>query len=161
MGQEKPALDEGLKTRFKIRWATISDAGGIALLCGQLGYPSSPEEVRLRMKSILTENEQAVFVAVQGRIELVGWVQVSLLRLVVLSPMAEVVGLIVKEGLRSQGIGLALLDRAETWAQERGLSMMMVHSNVIRERAHQFYTKTGYKLIKSQHVLMKKLSQPL
>jgi GNAT superfamily N-acetyltransferase len=50
-----------------------------------------------------------------------------------------------------------LVERGEQWARERGLAVIGVRSNVIRERAHVFYVRLGYTVTKSQKVFRKTL----
>jgi len=61
------------------------------------------------------------------------------------------------EGHRSAGAGKLLLDEAERWAREHGCSAVNLRSNVIRERAHQFYLRNGYEHYKTQKAFRKKL----
>ena len=46
---------------------------------------------------------------------------------------------------------------AEDWARKRGCKGMSVRSNVIRERAHQFYLRNGYEHFKTQKSFRKPL----
>ena len=46
---------------------------------------------------------------------------------------------------------------AEAWARERGCLAVRVRSNVVRERAHAFYRREGFREIKTQQVLEKEL----
>jgi GNAT superfamily N-acetyltransferase len=74
-----------------------------------------------------------------------------------MSPTAEIAGLVVDEASRGDGMGEALVHRAEAWARERGVAVMRVRSNVIRERAHRFYDRLGYERVKRQVVFKKRL----
>ena len=55
------------------------------------------------------------------------------------------------------GIGSRLVDAAERWAIRRGLARMRVRSNTVRERAHRFYARLGYVVVKTQSALDKTL----
>jgi GNAT superfamily N-acetyltransferase len=57
----------------------------------------------------------------------------------------------------AQGTGARLLEAAETWALESGVSLIRVSSNVGRERAHAFYMREGYGIIKTSHQFSKRL----
>jgi GNAT superfamily N-acetyltransferase len=50
-----------------------------------------------------------------------------------------------------------LLQEAEKWAKRTGCQGMSVRSNVIRERAHQFYEKHGYEHYKTQKAFRKEV----
>ena len=69
----------------------------------------------------------------------------------------ERLGVIVEEEARSCGIGTQLLGAAEDWARRHGCAKLRVHSNVVRERAHDFYQRHGYTTIKAQYNLHKRL----
>jgi GNAT superfamily N-acetyltransferase len=63
----------------------------------------------------------------------------------------------VDEKRRSAGTGRKLLQVAERWAAERGCKSVSVRSNVIRERAHEFYLRNGYEHFKTQKAFRKPL----
>jgi len=140
----------------KIRPARPGDIPRIAALSGELGYPTSVEEMKLRFVQIKPANAHAVFVA-QFKKEVIGWIHVSVTPLLEVARRAEVNGLIVAEGYRSSGAGAKLLDAAEHWARKKKCTGMSVRSNVIRERAHAFYERQGYVLVKTQKAFRKPL----
>ena len=82
--------------------------------------------------------------------EVIGWLHVSLEPLLEVELRAEVNGLVVADEERSRGAGALLLQAAEEWARRRGCKNMSVRSNVVRERAHQFYLRNGYEHYKTQ-----------
>ncbi len=145
--------DKGLK----IRRAKSADAPRIAALSGQLGYPATAAQMRERMRGIAPASQHAVFVAESARDGVIGWVHVSRQPLLEVELRAEVNGLVVAEGQRSLGAGARLLAAAEDWARKHGCKGMSVRSNVIRERAHQFYERHGYEHYKTQKSFRKLL----
>ena len=140
----------------EIREAQPQDYARIAELAGQLSYPSSPNEIAGRLAGMKRSNENAVFVALLGG-ELVGWLAVFVYRVVEANARAEISGFVVDERYRSQQIGLHLLGRAEGWAREKGCRAIGLRSNVIRDRAHAFYERHGYKHTKTQKSFCKDL----
>jgi GNAT superfamily N-acetyltransferase len=140
-----------------VRLAQGSDSDRIADLAGQLGYPSTGEEVRKRLSEMRDANQYAVFVAELSGGEIAGWIGVHVFRAVELDTAAEINGLIVDEAVRCYGIGKTLLDAAEGWSRSVGCSVISVRSNVIRERAHRFYTANCYQHVKTQKEFHKKL----
>jgi GNAT superfamily N-acetyltransferase len=88
---------------------------------------------------------------------LLGWIHVSINRLVESDPDAEIRGLVVDEAARSGGLGRRLVEEAEAWALERGHGWISVRSNVIRDRTHRFYERLGYRRTKTQHKFRKQL----
>ncbi len=150
--------DEGAGTAagFGIRPAGEADAGRVATLSGQLGYPASEEDVLHRLRAIGQRPDHAVFVAEAGG-RVVGWVHVYTVATVESPAHAEVGGLVVDEAHRGRGIGRALMERAEAWARDAGLSAVRLRSNVIRAEAHAFYERIGYAPVKTQRVFAKVL----
>ncbi len=139
------------------RPAEETDAAPIALLCGQLGYPSREEEVLRRLRLILRDADHAVLVAQVSDGRVVGWIHVFGARLVEHDPRAEIGGMVVEERFRGRGVGQLLVREAERWARERGHGTITVRSNVVRAQAHRFYEKLGYVTVKTQQVFRKPL----
>ncbi len=150
------ASDSAGEFTVDIREARPQDYARIAELAGQLGYPSSPDEIANRLDGMQHSGDHAVFVAQLGG-EIAGWLGVLVYRVVEADARAEISGLVVDERYRSQGIGPHLLARAERWAREKGCRAIGLRSNIIRQRAHAFYERHGYKHIKTQKAFRKDL----
>jgi GNAT superfamily N-acetyltransferase len=129
----------------------------IARLAGQLGYESTVEQIRLRLESMKDAQQHAIYVAENQSGSAVGWIGVCLFRAVEMDCCANISGLVVDYNLRSQGIGEMLLDAAERWARSLGCEVIIVASNVKRERAHSFYRRKGYAEAKTQYAFFKNL----
>jgi GNAT superfamily N-acetyltransferase len=142
---------------IKIRRAKSSDAARIAELSGQLGYPAKPSEIAQRLRRIQPASQHAVLVAESPEQKAIGWLHVSVSPLLEVQLRAEVNALVVDDDERSRGTGALLLCAAEQWARSRGCKNMSVRSNVIRERAHQFYLSHGYEHYKTQKGFRKPL----
>jgi GNAT superfamily N-acetyltransferase len=142
---------------MKIRKARQSDAARIAELSGQLGYPTTKAQMAARVKSALRMKNGGCFVAENKTHGVIGWVHVSITPLLEVERRAEINGLVVAEQARSQGAGAKLLQAAEQWAQKMRCAGMSVRSNVLRERAHNFYLRQGYEHYKTQKAFRKTL----
>lgn len=129
----------------------------MAELARQLGYESSADEIAGRMAQMSGSPEHAVFVAESADGKILGWIGLCILRMVEADARVEVSGLVVDERVRSQGIGRLLLGRGEQWAREKGCRQIGLRTNVIRERAHAFYERQGYKHTKTQRTYRKDL----
>lgn len=140
------------------RLMRAEDAPRVAELAGELGYPSTAEQILARKAVLDQAGRSVVYVAEGEGGKVVGWIIVSEICSMELDPHAEVKGLVVAEGTRSRGIGAALMVAGEAWARGRGLREMVLRSNVIRERAHAFYRKIGYEEQKRQVKLRRRLS---
>lgn len=140
-----------------IRPATLADSDRIAVLSGQLGYPTAAEQTRERLDIILGDPDQAVLVAEQGG-EVAGWLHVFIRQTLDAERQAEIAGLIVDDRFRGATLGRQLVARAEAWALGRGVGGMRVRSRVTRERAHKFYLGLGFETVKDQRVFQKRLA---
>jgi GNAT superfamily N-acetyltransferase len=140
-----------------VRLARAGDAERIAVLCQQLGYPASQEQVQRRLHQIQQDESHAVYVAEQPDGHVVGWVHVLVRQLVVADPQAEIGGLVVDEGYHRRGVGRLLMEQAERWAHEKGCWAVHLRSNIVRKGAHAFYERIGYSNVKTSQVFRKVL----
>jgi GNAT superfamily N-acetyltransferase len=143
--------------KLMVRRARKVDVKALAELAGKLGYPTTRAQMSARLRGLKPAALHAVFVAELPGSGVVGWVHVSVSRLLEADLRAEVNGLVIGEGQRGNGAGARLLAAAEQWASKRGCHGMSVRSNVIRERAHKFYERHGYQHYKTQKAFRKAL----
>ena len=142
---------------IEIRAPLKEDFEAVAHLAGELGYPSTPAEIQERLAAVAGDPHYATFVAADRDGNVLGWIQLSEVRPLAFGPRAEITGLVVAASKRGAGVGRLLVERGENWARERELTAIGLHSNVIRERAHEFYLRLGYRVTKSQKVFRKDL----
>jgi ribosomal protein S18 acetylase RimI-like enzyme len=142
---------------IEVRSAEERDISALARLAGELGYPSTPEQIRERLAKIMAAPHQATFVAVINGDTVIGWIHLSEARSLDTEPRAEITGLVVDSNFRSGGAGRLLVERGEEWTRQRGLAAIGVRSNIIRERAHSFYERLGYAVTKTQKVFRKSI----
>jgi GNAT superfamily N-acetyltransferase len=138
-----------------IRPATIGDAEKLVPLFAQLGYPTGASLIEARLREL--DANSSVLVAARES-ALLGFVGVAMQPDFIVGKCAIVLGLVVADGARNRGIGAELLRAAEAWAAQSGARTIVVRSNVIREDAHRFYEREGYRRLKSQHVYEKPLN---
>lgn len=141
-----------------VRQMRPEDAGAVAQLVTQLGYPSTEDEIRRRYDLIKDRWDARLLIAQHAGSSIVGWVHVQALYLLESDPRAEIFGLVVAETARGTGVGRRLIEAAEEWALLRGLSVMGLRSNYLRTEAHGFYEHLGYKVIKTQNAFRKNLT---
>jgi predicted N-acetyltransferase YhbS len=91
--------------------------------------------------------------------ELIGWIEVSIVRHLQSTPFALIGGLVVKDGFRGERVGLRLCQHAESWSWNRGVSILRVTSRSTRPDAHRFYLRNGYLATKISHVFEKSRPQ--
>ena len=134
-----------------VREASERDAGAIALLAGELGYPATEIEMHERLGIVREDPDGDVFVAeAQGCVA--GWVEVAERHNLAGGWWVEIMGLVVSEADRGCVAGRALVERARQWAADRGHEKLRVRTNQLRAPAHAFYERLGFTLTKSQRV---------
>jgi GNAT superfamily N-acetyltransferase len=140
-----------------LRHARLEDSARIAELCGQLGYPSTREQIERRLHEVVAHDGNAVAVAETSSGELAAVLDIFVVWGITSDMHAELAAFVVDERFRSQGVGRLLLAYAEDWAREKGCKEIALRSNVIRDRAHGFYENLGYRHIKTQKAFRKHL----
>ena len=139
-----------------IRDATLSDSAEIAALTTQLGYPTDADAITGRLAKIAGQREQLVLVAVLEN-TVAGWLQAHACEVIESGFRAEILGLVVGQSCRRQGVGRRLVERAEQWAIEIGAETLVVRSNTKRVESHSFYPALGFQASKTQAVYRKRL----
>lgn len=129
-----------------VRDARASDAAALAQLCAQLGYPAEKTEAMPpRLARMTADDKTRVFVAEAGG-TVVGVATVHVrLTLNHEHPLAQLTLLVVDETRRGQGVGRALVDRVEQFAQEWDCRRIVVTTALQRAGAHAFYDRIGYR----------------
>ena len=138
-------LDGDSTVFVSIRDAEEADAGVIAELISQLGYPTLEFEMIERLARVRVDPQYRTLVAEVGTV-VVGVAGVGL------APFYEHNGtycrllvLAVDDKHRRHGVGQQLVQAAEDWAAGRGAAAMVVNSSHHRHDAHRFYERAGYK----------------
>jgi GNAT superfamily N-acetyltransferase len=149
------------KHSITVRFAQRNDAERIAVLCHELGYPNSHEEVEQRIQQILKNNQHVVYVALLKSGDVIGWIHGHLCELVITSPQVMILGLIIARNYRGRGIGRRLMQQIEQWSLDKNCCHILVRSNVIRKEAHRFYESIGYTNVKQSQVFSKTLLSQL
>ena len=134
-----------------VRPATQIDAAALVPLLEQLGYPTAQTAIETRLKAL---DPRATVIVAEEEAKVLGFIAVSV-RPDFVEERAVVEGLVVEHNARNRGIGAELLRAAEAWAAAAGATAMLVRSNVVRDDAHRFYEREGYRRRKSQHIFEK------
>lgn len=114
----------------------------------------SEEKVKEKIALIIRETKDKIFVFELNN-EVVGYIHGSPFELLFADPLINVLGFVVKERYRNQGIGNKLMDCLEHWARKEGYSGIKLLSHPSRERAHRIYLKRGYQFTKDQKNFIK------
>jgi GNAT superfamily N-acetyltransferase len=143
-----------------IRRLSVDDAEAAAELSSQLGYPSSPGDLRKRIEELSHTTDRVAFAAVvegqdgQGG-QIVGWIDAAMERHLQSPASAVIGGLVVREAMRGQGVGRRLCIEVEEWARSQSVPLVRVRSQIKREDAHRFYLRDGYRKVKTSFVFEK------
>ena len=137
-----------------IRPAQRTDSAKLANLCTQLGYLTNESEVEQRLSEM--GPERCIWLALDSTTGATfGFIETVLVSHILSLKTLEIGALVVDESARCQGIGQALVRWAEDYAKSTGISKIRVRSNVTRERAHRFYERLGYEVVKTSRVFEK------
>jgi GNAT superfamily N-acetyltransferase len=140
-----------------IRAPQLNDLPRLSQLSSQLGYPVSEADLGRRLTHLLSRPDHHIVLAETDANLVVGWIHAAEQWVLESEPACEILGLVVDQSCRRQGIGRMLVAAVESWAATRGLTTIKVRSNVVRAESHPFYQRLGYTRIKSQHVYRKSL----
>jgi GNAT superfamily N-acetyltransferase len=137
-----------------IRRLTVEDAEAAAELCSQLGYPTSPGDLRERIEEMSRAADRVAFAAVVDG-QIVGWIDAAMERHLQSPASAVIGGLVVREDMRGMGVGKRLCLEVEEWARSKSVPLVRVRSQIKREDAHRFYLRDGYRKVKTSFVFEK------
>ncbi|HEX4020911.1 MAG TPA: GNAT family N-acetyltransferase [Acidobacteriaceae bacterium] len=140
-----------------LRLPKPEDYEKMAELAGQLGYPCTADQIRVRLDAMQGSSEHVVYVAALSDGQVAGWIGAFVFRSVELSQRTEISGLVVDQKFRSLGIGKHLVAAVEQWSRSHGCDAISVHCNVTRSDAHRFYRKNDYERVKTQELFHKHL----
>lgn len=126
-----------------IRPATSSDAGAIARLLAQLGYPTKSADVPERLERLMVD-DRAVILLAERDTQVVGLATVHILSVMNRQgDVAWLTALVVDEPARGTGVGRALVEAVEQFARQSGCERLAVTTQEHRTGAHRFYLRVG------------------
>jgi predicted N-acetyltransferase YhbS len=134
-----------------IRPIKESDAAAVKLLSLQLGYQLSNEETIENIKEVLSNKDQAAFVACKEEL-IIGWIHIFRTVRLESKSFIEIGGLVIDENYRKKGVGKLLVNAASELAREKHVGKIRARCNKKRIEAHQFYRALGFAESKEQKV---------
>jgi ribosomal protein S18 acetylase RimI-like enzyme len=142
---------------FIIRDAKLTDAPALAALMGELGYETTPAEMRRRLKAILCDvNYRTLLAEVNGKVcGMIGTLTHASYEHN--DPSGRILALVTLTSARRRGIGRALIVSAEKDFAQKGIKRVALNTRLAREDAHKFYESLGYERNGSRFV--KQLSE--
>ena len=129
---------------LRVRAALPADAGAVAPLLAELGYPIAAAQVRSNLERLGRGGADRVLVAVRDGAPL-GVLALHVIPLLHdARDVAWITALVVTERARGAGVGQALVAAAEEAARALGCVRIAVTSAERRADAHAFYARLGY-----------------
>jgi GNAT superfamily N-acetyltransferase len=126
-----------------LRPATADDAGSIAGLFTDEGYPAGPSDIRTRLARFDSSTSRVVIAEHDGSI--LGFIAVHALpRFEHDDWIIRVLALVVDAGARERGVGRALMAEAERIGREVGATFVEVTAGHHRPEARHLYESLGY-----------------
>jgi len=150
------APSERNSSLLSIRRLTTDDAEAAAELCSQLGYPSSPDDLRKRIDERSRSTDSVALAAIMDG-QIVGWIDAFIEQHLQSAPSVVIGGLVVRDSTRGLGIGKRLCLEIEEWGRSKSIPLLRVRSQIVREDAHRFYLREGYRKVKTSLVFEKPL----
>jgi len=142
-----------MKNGLVVRIATVEDAPQLSRLNEAFnGVQEAPERLAARLADP-RRVETPIIAEIGGRA--VGFACLRLAPCLCYDPVyAELTEMFVVEAYRRQGVGRALIERAEQLAEENGAAEIVLATGFKNVRGQAFYRATGY----TNHALMMKKS---
>ncbi|MEV5029555.1 GNAT family N-acetyltransferase [Paenibacillus sp. LPE1-1-1.1] len=141
-----------------IREIRVTDCHDIYLLNQDFNpnlYLFSEEKVKEKIENIIKKTKDIIFVYEQNN-EVIGYIHGSPYELLFSDSLVNVLGFVVKEKYRDQGVGSMLIERLEQWGKNSGFSGIKLLSHPSRIHAHRFYERHEYMFTKDQKNFIKK-----
>jgi len=126
-----------------IRDAEARDAGAVAALLGQLGYPAGAAAIEGRLERLRIVGDRVVVAELDGAVVGLAQLHVSP-ALEHERPTAKLAVLIVDESRRGEGIGRALVEAMDAEARARRCELLFLTTAARREETHEFYRRVGF-----------------
>lgn len=142
---------------INVREIRTADYNDIYLLNKEFNpklYLFSAEKVKERIDIILRNTKDIIFVSEQ-KDEVIGYIHGSPYELLFSDSLINILGFVVKEKYRNNGVGSMLIEHLESWAKNKGFSGIKLLTHPLRITTHRFYEQHGYIHTKDQKNYMK------
>jgi GNAT superfamily N-acetyltransferase len=131
---------------MRIRPVRHDDVPRLAILLGQLGYPTTEQDVRDRLAYWTDDPASTLLAVADDSDSLMGVAALHITPILeITGKFGRLVALVVDDTTRSQGVGSMLIAAVEESARAAGCLFMEVTSSQHRHQAHLFYERRGYR----------------
>ncbi|MBA2403912.1 MAG: GNAT family N-acetyltransferase [Bdellovibrionales bacterium] len=134
----------------------IEHLADVLSLSSELGYPGILEELQTRFEILNALKNHALFISSSSR-GTNGFIHLEAVDDLIEERKVEIKALIVSEKERNSGIGHELIKSAIEWAKMYGVHTIYLNCNTLRNRAHSFYEREGFKKVKTSHFFEMKI----
>lgn len=141
---------------FLVRSAYYDDAERIMILSELLGYPLKENRFCENLKKLINHPQHLILVICINS-KVYGFIHLCEVINIITDPYCEIMALIIDEEKRGMGLGRLLLEESIEWVKNKKICTIKVSSNIVRIKAHGFYIKNNFQLIKTQHFFIKNL----
>jgi N-acetylglutamate synthase-like GNAT family acetyltransferase len=140
---------------LSIRKAKLKDTDSIVRLAEELGYLTTPEEIKSKLRRISADLAEEVYVAAYANV--IGWMHIALTEPLESNRFVEIRGIVVKKEFRGKGAGTKLIETAELWAKSNDCTRIRIRTNIVRTDTREYYRKRGFISKKTQEVFEKSI----
>jgi GNAT superfamily N-acetyltransferase len=111
---------------------------------GELGYPTTEQQMAKRFMTIQQDSNYHTFVAVEDQ-EIVGMIGCFKgLSYEKDESYIRIIALVVKSSRRKNGVGALLVNHVQEWAYQHDIKKIAVNTGNRRVVSHEFYKKIGF-----------------
>lgn len=130
---------------MEIRGFRNEDILGVCcLINSELGYDVSCEDLKARILQMQKDKNYVILTAAHEE-KVVGFIGLQIcLAFEIEGKVMRIIALAVARHFQGQGIGSALIQEAEKYANENNISIISVNSGLKRTEAHRFYEKQSF-----------------
>lgn len=129
--------------QIRLRPVQPADAGAIATLFTDEGYPAGPSDIAARLERFGTLQSRIIVAELDGAI--LGFIAVHAMpRFEHDDWIVRILALVVDAGARERGVGRALMGEAERIGRELGAAFVELTAGRHRPEARQLYQALGY-----------------
>lgn len=131
---------------MKIRTFRNEDILGVcSLINSELGYDVSCEDLKAQILQMQEDKNYMIFTAVNNE-KIIGFIGLQIcLAFEIKGRAMRIIALAVARDFQGQGVGRALIQEAEKYANNNNnVSIISVNSGIKRTEAHRFYEKQSF-----------------
>lgn len=130
---------------MKIRAFCEEDIADVCrLIRRELGYDVSCEALKARVSQMQHDGNYRILIATDNA-QIIGFAGLQIcLAFEVSGKIMRVIALAVDRAYQRTGVGSALMQEAEAYATEHGVTAIFVNSGLRRIEAHRFYEKQSF-----------------